>query len=93
MTVSVPTQESPLSGPYSFEGFRPAEECFPSAVLSALGDGRPDVAVVRAGENAFGTWGYLGVRKNASEFEVVGYTLEPRASVGKGPIPLGSTLR
>ncbi|NKB88774.1 MAG: hypothetical protein GKS06_11190 [Acidobacteria bacterium] len=46
------------------------------------------VGVARAGENAHGTWGTIWVW-NGSKWVRRGFTLEPRSSVGKGPIPLG----
>ncbi|MAT70311.1 MAG: hypothetical protein CMJ58_12400 [Planctomycetaceae bacterium] len=83
------SRENPQVGPHQFEGFEPFDEAMRSVDVSTVARGKHDVAVVRAGENAYGTWGYIGVRKNESEFEFKGYTLEPRSSVGKGPIPLG----
>lgn len=85
--------EYPLDAPIEFEGFitHPDEQL--QEFTHQLDDttalrAQRDVAVVRAGENSYGTWGVMGVW-NGSKFDHVGYTLEPRASVGKGPIPLG----
>jgi len=47
------------------------------------------IGVLRAGENRYGTWGYLLVAENG-KWKHRGYTLEPRSSVGKGPIPVGN---
>ena len=85
--------EYPLSSPYEFEGFIQDPDVQLQVVASQLDDvnalrASRDVAVVRSGENGYGTWGVIGVW-NGTKFEHVGYTLEPRASVGKGPIPFG----
>lgn len=85
--------ENPLGGPYQFEGFEDPKrvlKLFGHLLVSPSGM-RSDkyVGVVRAGENAYGTWGWIFVH-NGSDWVHKGYTLEPRSSVGKGPIPLGT---
>lgn len=47
------------------------------------------IGVLRAGENRHGTWGYVMIVENG-RWKHVGYTLEPRGSAGKGPIPVGN---
>lgn len=83
--------ESPLDGPYEFEGFSSPEDSIKelnkSLDVQAL-QSQSGVGVIREGENAHGTWGYL-LTWNGSKWVQQGYTLEPRSSVGKGPIPLG----
>ncbi len=85
--------EYPLDAPYELEGIPDAEE-----VLNDFGDlldvteaarAESGVGVIRAGENTHGTWGTIFVW-NESKWEHKGYTLEPRSTVGKGPIPLGN---
>jgi hypothetical protein len=83
--------ENPLGAPYKFEGFTTPEEAI--AEMSASLDLKniqvqDGVGVLREGENSHGTWGYLLTFENGN-WKHQGYTLEPRSSVGKGPIPLG----
>lgn len=83
--------EYTLEGPYEFEGFttpnETIEDLYESLGVQAL-RGQSGVGVVREGENAYGTWGYL-ITWDGAKWVHQGYTLEPRSSVGKGPIPLG----
>lgn len=83
--------EYPLSAPYSFEGFTTPEETIEiletSLGIRALA-GQNNIATVREGQNAHGLWGYI-FTWDGSKWIHQGYTLEPRTSVGKGPIPLG----
>jgi hypothetical protein len=83
--------ENPLGRPFEFEGFAKPEDTLKeiqeSLSVQALG-GQSGVGVVREGENAHGTWGYI-FTWDGSKWVHQGYTLEPRSSVGKGPIPLG----
>lgn len=96
MAQDVLESEYPLDSPYELEGIEDIEEQLDEFVelLQAIGIDQVDssessVGVKRVGENAYGTWGYIFVW-NGSKWEHKGYTLEPRSSVGKGPIPIGT---
>lgn len=82
--------ENPLGRPYEFEGFTKPEETLKDlqGSLSVELLTQSGVGVIREGENAHGTWGYI-FTWDGSKWVHQGYTLEPRSSVGKGPIPLG----
>ena len=91
MSDGITVREYPLAGPYSFEGVTSPEETLAEISFSIELEGILDtnaVAVIRAGENNYGTWGYI-FTWDGSQFIHQGYTLERRSSVGKGPIPLG----
>lgn len=83
--------ENPLGRPFEFEGFTKPEDTLKelehSLNIQAL-RGQSGVGVIREGANAHGTWGYI-FTWDGSKWVHQGYTLEPRPSVGKGPIPLG----
>jgi hypothetical protein len=87
--------ENPLGRPHEFEGFlsetRDSGSDF-DLVQRMLGVPAMTTAnwlgVGRAGQNAYGTWGYLNIW-DGSKWIVKGWTLEPRSNVGKGPIPIG----
>lgn len=83
--------EYPLPAPWEFEGFtEPADALAMLRASLELPDAKTAtaLAVIREGENAHGLWGYLFVREEG-DWVHRGYTLEPRTSSGKGPIPLG----
>ena len=88
--------EYPLDVPYGFEDLSTSIESTEKAretLLHTLTEEPVDkstsveIGVVRLRMflNDFGTWGVLFVNK-----EQKGYTLEPRPTKGKGPIPLGT---
>lgn len=91
---NIPVSENPLGGPYQFEGFPTEEKTIEQATQNMLGTPPPNAAtgqwvgVGRFGENAHGTWGVLSIW-DGQKWVTKGYTLEPRGSVGKGPIPIG----
>lgn len=77
--------------PYQFEGLDADQEWrddFESLTEPETLNARA-IGIFRAGENRYGTWGYLLVAENG-KWVRRGFTLEPRASVGKGPIPVGN---
>jgi len=82
--------ENPLGRPYEFEGF--PDKKTTSYLLDAMfrepRDASCALGVGRHGGNPYGTWGYMNIWQN-NGYVVKGYTLEPRANVGKGPIPIG----
>ena len=83
--------EYPLSRPYEFEGFTKPEETL-ELFTESLGiqsiTAQNGVGVIREGQNAHGTWGYI-FTWDGSQWVHQGYTLEPRSNVGKGPISIG----
>lgn len=85
-------KEFPLKKPYEFEGFTNPEETL-ELFSRSLGitsiSAQSGVGVVREGQNAYGTWGYIFIW-DGSKWVHQGYTLEPRSTVGKGTIPLGN---
>lgn len=83
--------ENPIFGPYEFEGFSEPKETIDELSYSIgieIAQSGSGVAVLREGQNAYGTWGYLLVW-DGSKWVQHGFTLERRSSVGKGPIPIG----
>jgi hypothetical protein len=84
--------ENPLSGPYQFEGIVSAKNSnslkYAKAVENNISLDTVHLLVIRTGENSFGTWGTISV-KQGTKWESKGFTLEPKSTVGKGPIPLG----
>jgi hypothetical protein len=90
-TTDALVNEYPLSGPYEFEGFADTAESL-SVLAESMNEGllaaQNGVGVIREGQNAHGTWGYIFTWDGA-KWVHQGYTLEPRSNVGKGPIPLG----
>jgi hypothetical protein len=95
--VAQDAREFPLHEPHSLERLPDAREYLEemkvffaehkSGAKTRTGDSF--VGVGRAGENAYGTWGFLFVEESG-QLVHKGYTLEPRSSVGKGPIPVGT---
>ncbi len=88
---NIPINEYPLSSPYEFEGFTKPDEILKElneSIQIQFIQGLNGVGVLREGQNAHGTWGYLVVWKS-DKWVHQGYTLEPRSNVGKGPIPIG----
>lgn len=86
------TREYPLDAPYSFEGFAAAFEVEQERVrqLAEREQLRDNwIGVFRHGDSEYGTFGHMNLWRE-SRLRVLGFTLEPRASVGKGPIPLGN---
>ena len=86
--------EYPLPKPYQFEGFTNPEETEETFKLfSESSDiksltAQNEVRIVREGQNAHGTWGYI-FTWDGSGWMNQGSTLEPCSDVGKGPIPIG----
>ncbi len=84
-------REFPLDAPYELEVVPDAGKLL-EEMQEFLGNTKAAraslVGVIRAGENSHGTWGLLYVHEGG-DWKHKGHTLEPRSTVGKGPIPLG----